>query len=384
MNVLPDIAEGIDSLIAWRRELHRRPELGLEVPETARVVADRLRSFGVDQVIESVGGHGVVGVIDQGEGPTVALRADMDALPILETSGLPYASEIPGRMHACGHDGHTIMLLGAARSLAQHRRFRGRAVLVFQPGEETLEGAPAMLDDGVLDRFGIEVIYGMHNLPGGEVGTMRVPDGAALASSNRFTILVRGTGGHAALPQLCRNPIDLAAAIVVQLHQHFQRDASPGIALAITNVGAGAGVYNIIPDEARLEGSLRFLDPGVAQSVTAEMEKVVSAVAADQGVTADLVIEPLCPVTRNHPVQAGYARDVAGRLMGAAAVAEGDPLMASEDFAFFLEQRPGAFAFIANGDTQPLHNSSYDFNDEILGLGASYWVRLVEEGGGIR
>jgi hippurate hydrolase len=384
MNVLPDIAEGIDSLIAWRRELHRRPELGLEVPETARVVAERLRSFGVDQVIEGVGGHGVVGVIDQGEGPTVALRADMDALPILETSGLPYASEIPGRMHACGHDGHTTMLLGAARSLAQHRRFRGRAVLVFQPGEETLEGASAMLDDGVLDRFGIAVIYGMHNLPGGEVGTMRVPDGAALASSNRFTILVRGTGGHAALPQLCCNPIDVAAAIVVQLHQQFQRDASPGIALAITNVGAGAGVYNIIPDEARLDGSLRFLDPGVAQSVTAEMEKVVSAVAADQGVTADLVIEPLCPVTRNHPVQAAYARDVAGRLMGVAAVTEGDPLMASEDFAFFLEQRPGAFAFIANGDTAPLHNSSYDFNDEILGFGASYWVRLVEEGGGIR
>ena len=384
MNVLPDIAEGIDSLIAWRRELHRHPELGLEVPETARVVADRLRSFGVDQVIEGVGGHGVVGVIDQGEGPTVALRADMDALPILETSGLPYASEIPGRMHACGHDGHTTMLLGAARSLAQRRRFHGRAVLVFQSGEETLEGAPAMLDDGMLDRFGIQVIYGMHNLPGGEVGTMRVPDGAALASSNRFTILVRGTGGHAGLPQLCRNPIDVAAAIVVQLHQQFQRDASPGIALAITNVGAGAGVYNIIPDEARLEGSLRSLDPGVAQSVTAEMEKVVSAVAADQGVTADLVIEPLCPVTRNHPVQAAYARDVAGRLMGVAAVTEGEPLMASEDFAFFLEQRPGAFAFIANGNTAPLHNSSYDFNDEILGLGASYWVRLVEEGGGIQ
>ena len=384
MNILPDIAEGIDSLIAWRRELHRRPELGLEVPETARVVADRLRSFGMDQVIEGVGGHGVVGVIDQGEGPTVALRADMDALPILETSGLPYASEIPGRMHACGHDGHTTMLLGAARSLAQRRRFHGRAVLVFQSGEETLEGAPAMLDDGMLDRFGIQVIYGMHNLPGGEVGTMRVPDGAALASSNRFTVLVRGTGGHAALPQLCRNPIDVAAAIVVQLHQQFQRDASPGIALATTNVDAGAGVYNIIPDETRLEGSLRFLDPGVAQSVTAEMEKVVSAVAADQGVTADLVIEPLCPVTRNHPVQAAYARDVAGRLMGVAAVTEGEPLMASEDFAFFLEQRPGAFAFIANGNTAPLHNSSYDFNDEILGLGASYWVRLVEEGGGIQ
>lgn len=384
MNILPDIAEGIDSLIAWRRELHRHPELGLEVPETAEVVVDRLRSFGVDQVIEGVGGHGVVGVIDQGEGPTVALRADMDALPILETSGLPYASEIPGRMHACGHDGHTTMLLGAARSLAQRRRFHGRAVLVFQAGEETLEGAPAMLDDGMLDRFGIQVIYGMHNLPGGEVGTMRVPDGAALASSIRFAILVRGTGGHAALPQLCRNPIDVAAAIVVQLHQHFQHDASPGIALATTNVGAGAGVYNIIPDEARLEGSLRFLDPGVAQSVTAEMEKVVSAVAADQGVTADLVIEPLCPVTRNHPVQAAYARDVAGRLMGVAAVTEGEPLMASEDFAFFLEQRPGAFAFIANGNTAPLHNSSYDFNDEILGLGASYWVRLVEEGGGIQ
>ncbi len=382
MNVLPDIAERIDSLIELRRELHRRPELGLEVPETAAVVADRLRSFGVDRVIEGVGGHGVVGIIDHGDGPTVALRADMDGLPILETSGLPYASEIPGRMHACGHDGHTTMLLGAARSLARRRRFSGRVVLVFQPGEETLEGAPAMLADGVLDRFGVEVIYGMHNQPGSEVGTMRIRDGAALASSNRFTVLVRGTGGHAAFPQLCRNPIDAAAGIAGRLHL-LQQEASPGIVLATTNVTAGTGVYNIVPDEARLDGSLRFLDPAAGRSFTAEMQDVVSTVATDHAVTADLTIEPLCPVTTNHPVQAAYARDVAGKLMGATAVTEGEPIMASEDFAFFLERRPGAFAFLANGRTPALHNSAYDFNDEILGLGASYWVRLVEQGGGV-
>ncbi len=382
MNVLPEIAERVDSLIDWRREFHRRPELGLEVPETAAVVADLLRSFGVDQVIEGVGGHGVVGVIDQGEGLTVALRADMDALPILETSGLPYASEISGRMHACGHDGHTTMLLGAARFLAERRRFRGRVVLLFQPGEETLEGALAMLDDGVLDRFGIEVIYGMHNHPGGEVGTMRVPDGPALASSNRFTVLIRGTGGHAAFPQLCRNPIDAAAGIATRLHL-LQQEVAPGIVLATTNVTAGTGVYNIIPDEARLDGSLRFLESAAGRSVIGEMQDVVSTVATDHGVTADLTIEPLCPVTRNHPVQAAYAREVAGRLMGATAVTEGEPLMASEDFAFFLERFPGAFVFLANGDTLPLHNSAYDFNDEILGLGASYWVRLVEQGGGV-
>lgn len=382
MNVLPDIAERIDSLIDWRREFHRRPELGLEVPETAAVVADRLRSFAVDQVIEGVGGHGVVGIIDHGDGPTVALRADMDGLPILETSGLPYASEIPGRMHACGHDGHITMLLGAAGSLARRRRFSGRVVLVFQPGEETLEGAPAMLADGVLDRFGVEVIYGMHNQPGSAVGTMRIRDGAALASSNRFTVLVRGTGGHAAFPQLCRNPIDVAAGIATRLRL-LQQEAAPGIVLATTNVTAGTGVYNIIPDEARLDGSLRFLDPAAGRSFTAEMQDVVSTVAADHGVAADLTLEPLCPVTRNNPVQAAYARDVAGRLMGATAVTEGEPIMASEDFAFFLERRPGAFAFIANGDTLPLHNSAYDFNDEILGLGASFWVQLVEQGGGV-
>jgi hippurate hydrolase len=382
MNVLPERAERVDSLIDWRREFHRHPELGLEVPETAAVVADRLRSFGVDQVIEGVGGHGVVGVIDQGEGPTVALRADMDALPIMETSGLGSASEISGRMHACGHDGHTTMLLGAARFLAERRRFRGRVVLLFQPAEETLEGAPAMLDDGVLDRFGIEVIYGMHNLPGGEVGTVRIPDGPALAASNRFTVLVRGTGGHAAFPQLCRNPIDAAAGIATRLHL-LQQEAAPGIVLATTNVTAGTGVYNIIPDEARLEGSLRFLDPAAGRSVVGEMQNAVSAVAADHGVTADLTIEPLCPVTRNHPVQAAYARDVAARLMGATAVTKGEPSMASEDFAFFLERRPGAFVFLANGDTPPLHNSAYDFNDAILGLGVSFWVRLVEQGGGV-
>lgn len=383
MNVLPEIAQRIGTLAGWRRDFHSRPELGLEVPETAGLVADRLRSFGVDQVIEKVGGHGVVGIIDQGEGPTVALRADMDALPISETSGVPHASEITGRMHACGHDGHTTMLLGAAQCLAERRRFGGRVVLVFQPGEETLEGALAMLADGVLNQFGVDVIYGMHNLPGGDVGTMSVPEGPALASSNRFSIRVLGTGGHAALPGLCRSPIDAIAEMVTRLHLHFQRDASQGIVLAVTNVAAGTGVYNIIPDEARLDGSLRFLDEDVARSISAELHEVVSAIASDQGVTAELVIEPLCPVTRNHPSQAAYAREVAGGLMGASAVTNGEPLMASEDFAFFLERCPGAFVFIANGDTAPLHHSAYDFNDEILGLGASYWVRLVEQGGGV-
>lgn len=383
MTVIQGIAGRQAELVEWRRDFHRTPELGLETPTTAGVVSARLRSFGVDQVAEGVGGHGVVGVIDQGDGPVVGLRADMDALPIQETTGLPYASQVPGRMHACGHDGHTTMLLAAARSLVDRRSFSGKAVLIFQPAEETLEGAPAMLEDGVLERFGIEVIYGMHNLPGVEAGTIAVPDGPAFASSNRFSVSIRGIGGHAALPDLCRNPIDAAAAIATGLRNEIEEAGYPGVSLATTNISAGQGAYNIIPDEARLEGSLRFLDPHTASTITARMHDLVSGVTDSHGVAAELTVEPLCPVTMNHPAQAVYARGVASSVLGTEAVTEGRPLMASEDFAFFLERCPGAYAFIGNGDTSPWHHSAYDFNDDILALGASYWVGLIEQGGGV-
>jgi hippurate hydrolase len=384
MTLLPEIEEVVDRLAAWRRELHRYPEIGMDVPETARRVAEWLRACGVDQVIEGVAGAGVVGIVDQGDGPGIGLRSDMDALPIEEANAFPHTSCHAGRMHACGHDGHMATLLGAAWGLARRRRFRGRAVLIFQPGEETLEGARALVDDGTLDRFGVDAIYGLHNLPGDAAGTMRIPDGPVMASSNRFSVTLRGQGGHAALPELCRNPIEAAAELVPVLHG-WEKEVLGGdrVVVAVTSVTAGTGAYNVIPEEARLAGSLRHLGSEGIDTIAAELRRRCDAIAGRYRVQATLALESLCPATMNSSSHAAFAREVGRRVCGASAVVEGEPLMASEDFSLLLHERPGAFALIGNGPSAPLHHAAYDFNDEVLPTGASYLIGLVEEGGGV-
>ncbi len=386
MTVLPEIAEQLGELSEWRHAFHRRPELGMDVPRTASIVAGLLRDMGVDEVVEGVGGLGVVGVIDRGggSGHGTGLRADMDALPITETTGLPYASEIAGRMHACGHDGHMTMLLGAARYLTADSDFRGRAVLIFQPGEETLEGAPAMLADGLMERFGIDTVFGLHNLPGpAPVGSIRVPTGPVMASSNRFAIVVRGQGGHAALPELSRNPLTVAAAIVSALDGVAELVAestasADRIVLSVTSIGSGTGAYNVIPDDATLEGSVRYLDPQHGDLIPICIDKVVAPIAAQRDVSVEVDFQHLCPVAMNAPGPAELARAAARDVVGPDGTDEGRPLMASEDFAFLLQARPGAYGLIANGPGPSWHNPDYRFNDDILPIGASYFARLVE------
>jgi hippurate hydrolase len=387
MTVLPEIAGRFSQLCEWRHAFHRHPEIGMDVPRTAGTVAAMLRDMGVDEVVEGVGGLGVVGIIDRGAGHTTGLRADMDALPVTETTGLPYASEIAGSMHACGHDGHTTMLLGAAQYLAADSDFCGRAVLVFQPAEETLEGAQAMLADGLMARFGIDTVFGLHNLPGSEpAGSIRVPTGPVMASSNRFTILVRGQGGHAALPELSRNPLTACAEVISALGGVAGMvaegsESAERIVLTVTNVGGGTGTYNIIPDDATLQGSVRYLAPQHGDLIPRCIDEVVAPIAAAHDVSVVVDFEHLCPVVMNAPAQAELARAAASDIVGPDGTSEGGPLMASEDFAFFLQARPGAYGFITNGPGLPWHNPGYRFNDDILPVGASYLARLVERAG---
>ena len=384
MTVLPQIAARHAELSRTRHAFHRHPELGMDVTRTAGLVAGLLRDAGVDEVIEGVGGHGVVGVIDRGRGHCTGLRADMDGLPITETTGLSYASEVAGRMHACGHDGHMTMLLGAANYLSTTSDFRGRAVLIFQPAEETLEGAPAMLADGLMERFGIETVYGLHNLPGAApVGSIRIPTGPVMASSNRFALVIRGQGGHAALPELSRNPITVCAAIVDALAGVGDLVAKSSVSadrivLSVTNVAGGTGAYNVIPDVATLQGSVRYLDPQHRDLVPLCIDRVVAPIAAQYDMSVEVDFQHLCPVAMNAPGPAHMAREAALDIVGPAATGEGPPLMASEDFAFFLQARPGAYGFIGNGPGPAWHNPGYRFNDDIIPIGASWFARLVE------
>lgn len=379
---LPEIAAQADDMVAWRHELHRFPELGHDVPETARRIARWLRECGVTHVAEGVGGHGVVGVIEAGAGPSIGLRADLDALPVTEAVARPHASTRPGHMHACGHDGHCAMLLGAARYLAATRRFRGRVVLVFQPAEEINDGATRMLADGLLDRFDVDAIFGIHNLPGlGDgPGWIGVPAGPVMAAVSDLEITVRGAGGHAALPHLVRDPIVAAAAVVTALQTVVSRVAAPAQALvvSITDLHAGSGAHNVIPDQARLLGTVRYLDPAMGEGIPRRLVTLVEGVARAHGVTAEVRYAPRCPVTVNSAPEALAARAAAADVVGPSRAGDTSPLLAGEDFGCYLQQRPGAYALISNGDSSPLHAPTYDFNDAILPIGASYLARLVE------
>jgi len=384
MPVINRIAEFHSEIAGWRRDFHAHPELQYDVVRTAGKVADLLRSFGVDEVATGIGRTGVVGVIRGGRtdsGKVVGLRADMDALPITERTGKDYASTNSGKMHACGHDGHTAMLLGAAKYLAETRNFDGTAVVIFQPAEEGGAGARAMIEDGLFDRFGISEVYGLHNWPGIPTGHFAMRTGGIMASTDEFNILIEGRGGHAAKPHLALDPVATAAHIVTALQTVVSRNIDPlkPAVLSVTMIQAG-DAFNVIPRTARLVGTIRAHDEGVRALAEQRLREIATQIAAAFGATVEIGFRRGYPVTVNHADQTGFAETVARELVGTDRV-DGDvpPSMGGEDFSYMLQQRPGAYVFLGNGDSSDLHTDTYDFNDEVIPTGASYWVRLAEK-----
>jgi hippurate hydrolase len=377
------VAEFIKEVALWRQDLHQHPELLFDLPRTARFVAEKLRSFGCDAVETGIGRTGVVGVIhghDNRSRRSIGLRADMDALPIRELTGLPYASSTEGRMHACGHDGHTAMLLGAARHLCETRNFDGTAALIFQPAEEGGAGGKAMIDDGLMERFAISEVYGLHNMPGLPAGTFATRSGPLMAAADRFDIEIEGLGGHAAKPHECVDPVLIGSHMVAALQTIVSRGLDPleaGV-VSVTRFEAG-NAYNIIPQTARLGGTVRSLKADVRDVLEARIRQIAEAVARSYCGNARVGYERGYPITLNHPQQTAFAAEVATAIVGAADVQRDiAPTMGSEDFSYMLQARPGAFMFLGNGPTAGLHHPNYDFNDALIPFGVSYWSRLVE------
>ncbi len=382
MPIVNRIADMHGEITAWRRDIHAHPELLYDVHRTAAAVADKLRSFGCDEVATGIGRTGVVGVIrgGKGSGRTIALRADMDALPIEEATGAPYQSTVPGKMHACGHDGHTAMLLGAARYLAETRNFAGTAIVIFQPAEEGGAGGQAMVRDGLMERFRVEEVYGMHNYPGLPVGQFALRPGPLMAAADRVTIEIEGRGGHAARPHFAVDTVLVGAQIINQIQSIVARNVDPLQAAVISICVFQAGsTDNVIPQTALLRGTARSLTPQVRDLLEKRLHEVVEGTARLYGATAKLTYKRDYPVTRNHERQAAFAASVAAEVVGRERVDDQiAPVMGAEDFSFMLEARPGAFIFVGNGDSAGLHHPAYDFNDEIIPFGTSYWVKLVE------
>jgi len=381
-----DIAPDLADLVAIRRDLHAHPELAFEETRTAGIVADRLRAWGVDEVHTGIGRTGVVGMI-RGRGRSnraVGLRADMDALPIQETSGVPYASSVAGKMHACGHDGHTTMLLGAARHLAAHRDFDGTVYLIFQPAEERGGGAKVMIRDRLFERFNCEAVYGLHNLPMLPAGKIAMRDGPAMASSDGFRITVRGTGGHGAMPNVARDPVVIAAQIVVALQTIVSRRVDPlqAAVVSVTKFHAGEA-FNVIPETAELVGTTRSFTPDVRAALEVEMRRIAEGIAAANDARVETSFFRGYPPTINSPAETERAAAAARAAIGADNVSVGDPpLMGAEDFAYMLEARPGAYIWLGNGPVDGgyspgLHAPDYDFNDAAIPAGVAYWVSLV-------
>jgi hippurate hydrolase len=382
MPIVNRVADLSPEITAWRRDLHAHPELLYDVHRTAGAVADRLRAFGCDEVVTGIGRTGVVGVIRgrKGGGRTIGLRADMDALPIEEATGLPYASTTPGKMHACGHDGHTAMLLGAARYLSETRNFAGTAVVIFQPAEEGGAGGKAMVDDGLVSRFGIGEFYGMHNYPGMPVGAFGIRPGPMMAAADYITIHIEGNGAHAARPHLGIDPVVVGAHMITAMQTIVSRNVDPlkSAVVSITMVEAG-NADNVIPQTVKLRGTARSLAEDVRVLLEERLHAIVQHTAAAFGAKATLKYRRNYPVLVNHERQTEFAASVAKEIAGAAGVdTELPPMMGAEDFSFMLNERPGAFIWVGNGDSAGLHHPKYNFNDEVIPFGTSYWVKLVE------
>ena len=384
MPIVNRIADFNDELTAWRHDLHAHPELMYDLPRTSAFVAERLAVLGCDEVATGIGRCGVVGVIhgrkSGGQGKAIALRADMDALPIAEASGVAYASQTPGHMHACGHDGHTVMLLGAARYLAETRNFAGTAVLVFQPAEEGGAGARAMMEDGLLERFGIAEVFGLHNFPGLPIGQFAIRSGPIMAASDYVEIAIEGRGGHAARPHQTIDALLVGAQIVNQLQSIVARNLDPlnSAVISICTFRAGE-TDNVVPQTAQLTGTARSLSVEVQDFLETRLREVVAGIARIHGATATLTYERSYPVLVNDAGATAFAARVAGDVAGADKVDDAmASLMIAEDFSFLTRERPGAYIFMGNGDSAGLHHPAYDFCDAAIPFGVSYWARLVE------
>ena len=375
-------AELYPKIVKWRHDFHRNPELQYELPKTAAKVADLLRSFGCDEVVEGVGKSGVVGVI-HGQVDTsrrvIGLRADMDALPIDEKSDVLYKSEVPGVMHACGHDGHTAMLLGAAQYLCETRNFDGKAAVIFQPAEEGGAGAKAMIDDGLVTRFNIDEFYGIHNMPGIETGKFAIRPGPLMASADRFKIILTGKGGHAAMPHLAVDTTLVAAQILVNLNLIVSRSIDPLKRVVVTagTFKTDSSALNVIANTVELEGSVRSLDEDMRDLVQERLHQVAEGTAAANQCEITIEYERGYPITDNNEEATQHAISVASLV--SEVDTDTPPIMPSEDFAYMLMEKPGAFIFLGNGDSQMLHNPEYIFDDEAIPFGSSWYAGMVEE-----
>ena len=383
MPIVNRVADLHEEITAWRRDLHAHPELMFDVQRTAGSVAEKLKTFGCDEVVTGLGRTGVVGVIRGRKGSsdkTIGLRADMDALPIEEANEVPYKSTVVGKMHACGHDGHTAMLLGAARYLTETRNFAGTAVVIFQPAEEGGGGGKEMVDDGLMDRFGIREIYGMHNYPGMPVGAFGIRPGPMMAAADSLTIDIEGVGAHAARPHLGIDTVLVGAQIINAIQSVVSRNVDPLKSGVVSVCMFRAGnTDNVIPQTVQLRGTARSLAADVRDLLEKRLHMVVESTGAAYGAKAKLSYRRGYPVLVNHKQQTEFAASVASQIAGQDRVDTSlPPMMGAEDFSYMLNARPGAFIWIGNGDSAGLHHPAYNFNDETIPFGTSYWVKLVE------
>ncbi|RVB72060.1 MULTISPECIES: M20 aminoacylase family protein [unclassified Mesorhizobium] len=368
----------------WRRYLHENPELDYRLYNTAEFVSEKLASFGINHIETGIAETGIVAVVqgEGGDGPTIGLRADMDALPIVETSNKPWSSKIAGKMHACGHDGHTAMLLGAAKYLANTRNFKGSVALIFQPAEEVElpSGGLRMVQAGIMDRFGVSQVFGMHNMPGMELGKFSICDGQIMGSQDDFDIIVKGRGGHAAHPYRTIDPVVIAAQIVLGLQTLVSRKTDPkeSLVISVTKLSA-AQAYNVIPDNVEIAGTVRTLAPDLRDFAEREILAAAQGIARGFGADIEFKYRRSVPGAVNNKEATKFAVKAARDLVGPASVNQNmRPSMGAEDFAYMLEARPGALIFLGNGPTASVHHPAYDFNDEALPYGIGYWVNLVE------
>ena len=382
MPVKNRFAELLPEITAWRRDLHENPEILFETHRTSAIVAEKLKTFGCDEVVTGIGRTGVVGVIKgktNKSSKTIGLRADMDALPIHETTGLPYASKTDGAMHACGHDGHTAMLLGAAQYLAETRNFDGTVVVIFQPAEEGGGGGREMCEDGMMDRWTIDEVYGMHNWPGLPLGSFAIRTGAFFAATDQFDIVIEGKGGHAAKPHETVDATLVASHVVLALQSIVSRNADPvdQIVVSVTSIESSSKAFNVIAQRVHLKGTIRTMSAEMRKMAELRLKAITTATAEAYGAKADITYNPGYPCMVNHDEQTAFAARVATDVSGGCAAA---PLiMGGEDFAFMLEERPGAYILVGNGESASVHHSEYNFNDEAIPAGCSWWAEIVEK-----